>query len=181
MGLSFLKYMNMRKIILLICILSVFITCNFYKKSNKLDIQKSVKEKLSSNKFKHERGTFYSINIDLYNNTDTTISFWVISCPFWENLILKETHALNFYYGGCDNVGIFLKQIAPNKKLTFKEIIQISDDSTNNNNIKLGLILIKKNELPDSLSSDFEFFDKLLSSKRKKQKDIIWSEPFTIP
>ena len=90
MGLSFLKYMNMRKIILLICILSVFITCNFYKKSNKLDIQISVKEKLSSNKFKHERGTFYSINIDLYNNTDTTISFWVISCPFWENLILKE-------------------------------------------------------------------------------------------
>ena len=166
----------MKRIILFLGVFLVFSYCTVPKsKKSNINIQVKIGEKLNSAKFKQE-GDFYIVDIDLCNNTDSVISFWSMSCS-WEENWLSNNNALNLYNQGCDNNSPIIKQIEPDKKLTFKGVVHVYEDikDIKRSEVKLGFILIKKNET--SNGSDFR---KILISKLKERKDIIWSEPFKI-
>ena len=155
------------------CGILLFSNCNRFKKDN-LEIQVNITEKLSSNKFKQYNGTFYSVRIDLINNTDSVIYFWTLSCS-WEDNWLSSTKALYLLGRVCDSNSPILRQIEPGKKFTFNGTIRVKEKLDRTDELKLGFILISKNEM-----SDGDDLDKILTLKYNKQKDIIWSTPFKI-
>ena len=166
----------MKKILLAIFVLTLF-GCNTHKiKKNSLEVQVKVLNQLDISNYKGPVGVFYSANIELINNTDTIIRFWTWYCS-WERNWLFDIDSIWLYYPGCDKNYPIIKQIDPGQKLTYNSTIEILSDikSVKGKDIKLGFILIKDKEI-----SDDGFFHDLCIYKRKKKKDIIWSQPFKI-
>ena len=148
-------------------------------KESKLKVQVKVTNKLNSDQFKDVKGVvFYSINIDLINNTDSIIHFWIYSND-WVLDWVFNTHKmyLSMKDGrGGKNVPM-VKQIEPGHKITYNGILCIENTSVikNHENVKLGFVLIKEGE---TLGNDD--FHRLLLYKIKRKKDIIWSNAFKI-
>jgi len=144
-----------------------------------LKVQVKVTNKLNSDQFKDVKGVvFYSINIDLINNTDSIIHFWIYSND-WVLDWIFNTHKmyLSMKEGrGGKNVPV-VKQIEPGHKITYNGILCIENTSVikNHENVKLGFVLIKKEE-----NEGTGGFDRLLYDKIKRKKDIIWSNAFKI-
>jgi hypothetical protein len=148
-------------------------------KDSTLKVQVRVINKLNSDQFKDINGVvFYSINIDLINNTDSIIHFWIYSND-WVLDWIFNTHKmyLSMKEGrGEKNVPV-LKQIEPGNKITYHGILCIENTSVikNHSDLRLGFVLIKKEET--SGNGDFHT---VLRDKIKKKKDIIWSDAFKI-
>ena len=158
-----------------VCVL--FNCCALQKPRKKnLDIEVHIIEKLNYKIFQHLEGSIYSVNIDLFNNTDSVVFFWANSCN-WEVNWRSITKAFYLIPSECDSNGPILNQIEPGKKFTYKGIACVNKNLMDKSDVRLGFILIKKNECSIySLMS----FTKLLTSKYDEQKDIIWSEPIKL-
>ena len=70
-----------------------------------------------------------------------------------------------------------VNQILPKHSIIYKGIIEIADTTAliSNNDIKVGFVLVRKNEVIEESN-----FIETLRSKIETRKDIIWSEPFKI-
>lgn len=160
-------------------ILIINAKCNDIKlKDTSLKIQVNNIKKISS-AGKIKQGTFYSADIDLVNNTDSTISFWIMDCAWQWNFITNKS-GIHLYFEGCDYNSTTIRKIERNQKLTYNAVFVLSDSLNVNNNFKLGFILIKEKEI--KLVPGHKLgFDDLLKYKKKKKKDIIWSEPIKFP
>ncbi|WP_026714003.1 hypothetical protein [Flavobacterium daejeonense] len=157
----------MNKIFLILSILGMSgISCTTKIKKPNMEVKINIIGKLNSNEFKGKNGTFYSINIDLINNTDATTRFWVLSCSWQDNWIFNGD-AIDFYSQGCDKNYPTIIEIKPRQKLTYNGIIHIK--SNKEVGIKLGFVLIKEHDIVKM--SDFR---SVLINKIKNQKDIIW-------
>jgi len=145
-------------------------------KEPNMKVQINIKSKLNAKKIKEQKDTYYSINIDLVNNTDSIARFWIMSCSWQDNWIFNR-NTVFFYIQGCDKNYPTIKQIEPGQKLTYNGIIQCKNNAKLNKetDIRLGFVLIKEHDVLKI--SDFK---DVLINKIKKQKDIIWSEPFKI-
>lgn len=68
--------------LVLLCLFVLFIGCGqYYESQNKeLMIDFYIIEKLESEKYYNIEGSFYSAEIDIVNNTDSVVSFWIMSC-----------------------------------------------------------------------------------------------------
>lgn len=162
----------MNRIILLIGICVLFTCCTLQKTRKKnIDIEVNIIEKLDYKIFQHLEGPVYSINIDLFNNTDSVVYFWAMSCS-WEMNWRSSTKAFYLISLGCDSNSPILNQIEPGKKFTYKGIACVNENLTDKSDVRLGFLLIKKNDF--TRGSDFL---KVLASKFKEPKNIIWSEP----
>lgn len=128
-------------------------------------------EKLESEKYFNIGGSFYSAEIDIVNNTDSVLSFWIMSCSWQESFIFSDN--LYLYLEGCDVNIPQLIEIKEGQKVSFMGIVHVpgSIKDLKRSNIKLGFILIKKEEV-----KDFPDFRKILFYKLEKE-DIVWSEP----
>jgi hypothetical protein len=171
-----MKIQSLKSIILVLSLILLFCFSNYVIAQPNIKIQVRVIEKLSPDEFKQFKGSFYSANINIFNNTDTVVRFWTMSC-WWEGNWITNYTNFSLFNRGCDKNYPIIEQINPKEKLTYKGIIQVSDTSINNNknDIKLGLIFVKESEI-------FHFLglDSILEAKRIQRKDIIWSEPFKI-
>ena len=145
-------------------------------KESRLRVQVKVNNKLTSEEYKKMEGVFYSIDIDLINDTDSTIHFWMMSCSWMDNMRFSTAKAY-LYLWGCDKNWPELCQIESGHKITYNGVLRIENASIikNHKDIKLGFVLIREGET--SGNSDFE---RVLSDKIKRKKDFIWSNAFKI-
>ena len=145
-------------------------------KESTLKVQVKVNNKLNSEEYKKMEGVFYSIDIGLINDTDSTIHFWMMSCSWMDNMRFSTAKAY-LYLWGCDKNCPELYQVESGHKITYNGVLCIENASIikNHKDIKLGFVLIRAGET--SGNSDFL---RLLSDKIKRKKDFIWSNTFKI-
>lgn len=71
----------MNKLIITFSAFVLFCSCNTYSsKEPDMKIVVNIIAKLSQDNFKGKEGSFYSINIDLINNTASIVCFWSMLC-----------------------------------------------------------------------------------------------------
>jgi len=166
----------MKKMFFILSLIVLLNQCILKPKESNIKIQVKVIDKIDINKFKDFGCYFYSVDIELCNNTDTLIQFWTMTCS-WQDNWISTTDSLRLFNEGCTRNFPKIEQINPRGKMACKSIICVmsSLNYIKKKCIKLGFVLIKKNEI----SKDSEFA-KVLSKKIKERKDIIWSEPFKL-
>jgi len=164
--------------IFLALIVSTLLSYSCTNKSNesKMKVQINVVEKLDPDKFKGQKGTFYSANINLINNTDSVTHFWIMSCSWQDNWIFNYDN-MHLYNGGCDKNIPKLRHIERGQTLNFNGIVQILDTLTitNQKDLLLGFVIIKEPEILGVTD-----FKSVLIDKINNRKDIIWSDTFKI-
>ncbi len=165
----------------ILVILSIFISFSQCRSTPKvkepnIKIQVRVIDKIDLPKFSDIGCRFYSAEIELVNNTDSVLEFWQMICSWQENWIFTSD-SLSLFSEGCPKNIPKLEQIQPKEKVVIKTVIcnKITKQSKKEATVKLGFVLIKKQEVLE----DMQFYN-VLYTKIKQQKDIIWSEPFTI-
>ena len=153
----------------------LFANCST-NKQNKITAHVSIINKVNPVDLQEDQGIFYSVKIELINNTDSVFRFWTETCSWQRNWIFVNS-SFNFYVD-CKSNFPQMSQIEPNERIIYNGIIAI-DDTTHLSGIKelkLGFVLVKKNEVKHA----YEYIP-LLMDKIKTRKDIIWSETFKIP
>lgn len=169
----------MKKLSIFICLSIIFVIfqcCSVDQKKSDIKIQVNVIDKLDVNKIESQKGIFFSTNIYLLNNTDSTICFWTMNCSWQQNWIFSMD-ILDFYYQDCTRNFPVINKLNKGDKFLINCVIRILCplDQMKGKSFKLGFILIKKQEV----NSAFDF-QRVLTDKIKIKKDIIWSEPFKI-
>ena len=151
-------------------------SCANKSKEPKMKVQINIVKKLDSDKFKRQKGTFYSANINLINNTDSVIHFWIMSCSWQDNWIFNYDN-IRLYNDGCDkNIPKFMS-MERGKTLNFNGIVQILDAFTiiNQKDLLLGFVIIKEHEILGVTD-----FRSILIDKINTRQDIVWSETIKI-
>lgn len=167
----------MNKVITYICLFLICSSCTTFKSGESgMNVQVKIIGKLNTDEFNAQEGAFYSVNINLLNNSDTVIRFWTMTCS-WQDNWISNSNNMCLYNNGCDSNVPTLREIKPGKKITYTGIIHFykADKSINVFDFKLGYILIKDKEVIKL--SDFR---KIISDKINIGKGIIWSETFRI-
>ena len=156
---------------IIICFFLLLCKCdhNNVSENKELDIRYEIIERLESKKPRVLEGCFYSIKIDIVNNTDSVIRFWIMTCSWQENFIFNN-RGLYLYNEGCDSNVPNLIEIEGRNKISFRGVIHVngSIEMIKRNNLKLGFILIKEMEV-----KDFPDFRRILNDKLAKG-DVIW-------
>ena len=169
----------MKKLSIFICtsiLIVIFQCCSVDQKKSDITIQVNAIHKFDVSKIEPQTGTFFSANICLLNNTDSTIYFWTMNCSWQQNWIFS-TDILHFYYQDCTRNFPVINELNKGDKFIINGVIRILCplDQIKGKSFKLGFILVKKQEV----KSVFDF-QRVLVNKFKIKKDIIWSEPFKI-
>jgi hypothetical protein len=145
-----------------------------------IKIQVRVIKKLSPEIHNRFGGTFYSVKIDIFNNTDSVIRFWTM-CGWQINWTSNNENLILFPGPNNDKDYTLIQQINSGQKLSYRggEInIKGNLNDIQKENFKLGLILVLEKEMNED-SYLFNFYD-LIHKKKQQNIDIIWSEPFKI-
>ena len=142
---------------------------------NGIKSQVSIIDRVDPHSLKVNQGRFYAVRIELINGTDTTLNFWTMSCSWQDNWVIEDK-ALSFFVNCPKNTPKMI-QLKSNTKITYDGIIELLDtiNFSTSKNLRLGFVLIKKNEV----HRDDEFKN-ILFQKIDAKKDIIWSEPFKV-
>lgn len=132
-------------------------------------------DRVDPHNLKVDSGRFFSIKIDLINDTDTSLNFWTMSCSWQDNWVFEEKSM--FFFVDCPKNTPKMVQLESREKITYDGIIELADkpDFNQSRELKLGFVLVKKNEV----HQDSEFRS-VLYKKIDAKEDIYWSEPFKI-
>jgi hypothetical protein len=145
----------------------------------KLKIRVNTINLTSKDSAKVQKKIFYNICFQIWNNSNSEVRYWTMTCS-WQNLWIFDKPEISFTGQDCDSNVPELTQILPGQIKFFSSKVYYKGNIQDTANIefKIGFILVKKKELNNFL--DIFGFYGLLSKKREKQKDIIWSEPFKL-
>jgi len=162
----------MNKMILTLSILILLASgCVSNPKNNNLHVKVEIANKISPSEINEKEGEYYSININIINNTDSTVRFWALSC-WWQDNFVFNANNVGLYYPKCSKNSETIKEVASGKSLTYTGILHIHNKKINiEKGFKLGLIFVRENEY--KLYMDF---DKILLDKKNRNKDIIWCD-----
>lgn len=169
----------MKKIIFIISLAILFSQCSTNKiKKTGLEVEIKIIKKYDCHNFDGLQGDFYSTIVNLKNNTDSTISFWIMKCTWGENFIFNDDSIGIYYYRFCDSNYPVVKKFEPGKVLTYVDRIVVLGVKNKNKmkKYKLGFILVKEKSIS---KMGFELLDTICKKKREN-KDIIWSNEFTL-
>ncbi len=124
--------------------------------------------------YTHDKYFCDSVSLDLFNNTDTAFSFWVMKCS-WERNWISNCDSICVAPNNCFGDYPYLFKIQPKQTKTFKGILAFKEHEIKLDKeiYQLGFVLIMDGEL----SRDRDF-DKVLNEKIKNKRDIIWSNFF---
>lgn len=145
-------------------------------KESAIVINAGIIEKPDKDLFKDISGTFYSLHIEIVNNTDSVFRFWTMSCSWQVNWVFSNENLHLFNYG-CDSNYPMIIEILPGNAITYDGIIRIQGELGHDTiyNTRLGLICIKEKEV-----NSLEDFHKVLEEKFNTKQGIIWSSPFRV-
>lgn len=163
--------MNARIVIFITAILLV--SCISHKPDN-LTIKISAVKEINPIFEDENRLKFYSLNLDLINNTDSIFKFWTNSCS-WQSNWIFNVKTITLYVDCPKNVPI-ISYIKPHDRITYNAIIDLNDTvQIRSIEAKVGFVVVKQKEV--TKESDFI---EILRGKIKNKKDIIWSESFKL-
>jgi len=171
-----MKAQYLKKILLALSFLCLFSYTNHVLGQPDLKVKVNILGKNNSKELRNYEGKFYSMSIDMINNTDSAIRFWRI--VVWEiGFISNDEKIIPFIPRNVDRDFDFIQQIESGQKLILNGDIQIVGPlkSIKNKYYKFGFIFINEAEVKE----DRDFL-KVLRNKKVEGKDIIWSEPFKI-
>jgi len=116
--------------------------------------------------------TTYPIKISIRNQTDSTFSFWKMSCSYSDSFIFNS-EGITLYYGGCDKNIEELVELSPKEEYMIQSKLLITDLEAvkRQKDLRLSFVLIRKNEY-SFLEAGKSVFD-LIRTKREKKKDLI--------
>jgi hypothetical protein len=156
-----------------IFLVTIFIlSCCHYKNSTKIIVQASISQKISASSIQMNNGNFYKIKMELFNNTDSVLEFWIMNCSWQLNWIFDNDKCKLFVE--CFSNFPELKQIQPYESIVYNGIIEIGDTANINKiSLRTGFVLITKAEVSEDAN-----FMKLLRNKISTGTDIFWSKPF---
>lgn len=119
----------------------------------------------------------YYANINIHNNSDTTLKFYTMRCTWQENWVSNSTDIFLWVEQRCVGNILYPYEIKAKQTKKFKGVIWINDSlkTISNQNLKLGFVLIRNVEL-----SDLDNFYPILTQKIKNKTDIIWSESIKV-
>lgn len=131
----------------------------------------------SSTRIKQADIYYYNFDIELYNKSDTAISFWIYTCS-WQFNFLSDAEDMYFGPLDCDHNFPELKKILPGQKIKYftPSRYTIPLNNVKKKRFRVGFIWVKEKEIKNE-----DCFDDLLSKKLKLRKDIIWSNPVKLP
>jgi hypothetical protein len=120
---------------------------------------------------------FYSIDLSLENNTDSTIHFWINTCSWNDNFITNFQNIRIIGPLKCTRNFPTIRELAKNKKINYHGLIAIKDSFDLNNNVKVGFIYIRTNE-NDRLVEILPIppRDSVQLRKHNTHDNIIWSD-----
>lgn len=161
----------MNKIFIVLSVLILLSSCVSNPKKKSLQVEVSLVNKISPFLVNEKTGEFYSIKLNIINNTDSTVRFWMLSC-WWEDNCIFNSKNIVFHYPTCLKNSLDIKEIASGKSIIYNGIIKVINiKSLNNKGFKLGFILVNENEYQIDMD-----FDKILLDKKNKNKDILWCD-----
>lgn len=162
----------MNKIILVLYILVLLNSC-YTQGTHKQSILVNAKitGKITVPNIRDPSSVFYSIKINVINNTDSIIRFRLMSCSWDYNMVFNADAVL--FWHTCDKNIPQLLQLKPDEKISFNGKIKGLNLLTvkEQKNLRIGFILIKEKEVASGIN-----LVELIWEKRKEKKDIIWSE-----
>jgi hypothetical protein len=170
----------MNKLKILIILLAAFtISCSSEFKDKQIEIVISQVKKLDTTDFSFIKGEnknnkYFRVKVDIINHSDTAFGYVSMNCTWQENWISNKNNFLLLPETHCIHNSPDLYVIEPKKKKTLYSVL-IVDESIgdfNNQNSKLGMVLVRLNEIPANVN-----FKDVLRSKLEQKKDIIWSNP----
>ena len=162
----------MNKILLTLSVLILLSGCVSGSKKKSLQVKVGLVTKIFPSTINEKVGEFYSIKLNIINNTDSTVRFWRLSC-WWEDNWVFTSKNIVFHYPKCYKNSLDIEEILSGKSLTYSGILQVINNKNLNieKGFKLGLILVKDNEYRMDMD-----FDKILLDKKNRNKDIIWCD-----
>jgi hypothetical protein len=164
----------MNQIIRLPIILLFFSHFSNEPKFPALDVR--VNNIIKMDSLKDKANSYYSVNIDLINKTDSIVQFWTMTCS-WQSNFVYSSELIGLDFDLCDSNFPRMVKLKPNQKKTFKGTL-VKESSTKNFNTisyKIGFVFINEKGLyngPD--------FSRILTAKINKKQDIIWSNKFEL-
>ncbi len=135
-------------------------------------VQKKAREYIQEQNL-NQTFSAYSIKIDIINNTDSTIKYWIMKCCWQDNFIFN-TSGIYLDYCICDSNYPMLETLYPHQIKTIPGTIIFVSDSIKIKTGKIGFALLDDEE-------EFEsYLFNRITMQVKDEKNIIWSNEFKI-
>lgn len=143
-----------------------------------LEVTVSELKELNINDFKGLNGSFFSVHLELNNKSCDTISFWSMTCS-WQLNWITNSEQMYVFNPGCNGNYAHVIKIPGGSTFSFEGILRVRDNPLLNDDFqyRLGFILINENELEPH---PHETFLNVLSDKKRRNRDIYWSNSFYI-
>jgi hypothetical protein len=151
----------------IICVLQ---GCTSKNDSPKVIVNVNVGPKQKENETLNDRNLYYPINIDILNNSDSTIHFWLMKCSWEDNFISNSKNILLLDHE-CDGNFPIRKTISANGKLQLDWMLRSLSNSPSPG--KLGFVIVRDY----SPLQDGNFFE-IVALKASDNNNVIWSNEF---
>jgi hypothetical protein len=127
-----------------------------------------------------EKHNDYFSKVIVTNNEPKPVTFWMMSCSWWNQTLIFDTDSIEFSGCGCDKNIPVKVELKPAKSIIFYPVFHDSSKkrihtvysvrSKSNNQVRIGFILLK-NESKDSYPG---------ASKFVRSGNIYWSNPVSL-
>jgi len=161
----------MKKIIYTLSLIVLMTSCDaIYKKQKEIEIKVSLLNKINYQSSFVKECDLYPVRISIVNNTDSTLSLWVMSCS-WEKSFIFNSNIISFFNLGCDKDIVDLVKLKSGEVKIFNGYLRTSKELSlkKEHGLKLGFVLIREN-----VSFSESKFYKILGEKKLKREDVIW-------
>jgi len=162
------------KNLIIICILFLTTSCNYHKSDDKpnIEIKATLVRTYDSTDNNSTKHRYFDVKIDLKNNSNKQIIFWLMTCSWYDNFKVNNDY-IGICIWECDGNYLHKVSLSPNFSKTFKcSLLKYKNISTKSSNYtKLGLIYIDSHKY-----SKYDEANEILLCKTK-QDSIIWSNP----
>jgi len=111
----------------------------------------------------------YFSKISLTNQEDTTLTFWMMSCSWWEETLIFDRDSMEFSASGCDKNIPVKVALKPGKSLIVYPVIHANSKKINQ--VRIGFVLMKEEELNNHFADRATFL---------KIKNVYWSNPVSL-
>jgi hypothetical protein len=164
----------MKVLLTIFLISSVLVSC-LINKPDRITPRVTIYGKLDTADIEFNNGRYYSTRIDLLNNSNNALDYWTMSCS-WQSNWISDNKSIRLFVNCPKNIPVVI-QIKPFETISHYGIIELADstDLPAIQNLKLGFVLVEKNEVSNKMD-----FIRILRNKIESNKDIHWSNSFNI-
>jgi len=170
--------MNSRtKIFLLVIFSFLLFQCTRSPNNHDFIVEINQISKVRNDTLGMDKWKFYSIDLSLVNNTDSTISFLMWTCA-WDWNFISLLKGVNIIGPECPRNFPTIMRLEKNQKMDFSGLITSEDSSLFNMDNRIGFIYLKESEGVKlvEITPPPPGADSVLLKRHNKHERIIWSD-----